>query len=226
MKIYTINGSPRKKSNVAVLLDSFEMGVKAAVPDADTVRVNLYEVPFTGCRECFLCKLRNGKSYGECGFRDGAFEIVHGISRSDGFVLGAPVFFGDIGGEMKAFLERLMYPFLEYSLDGETSIAPKPLRSAILYSMNVTEENMRADGYPAQFARTENWIHTLFAHKPAVLYSVFTKQFGDYSNYVADFWDADAKEKWHREQYPRDCQKAYDMGHEMAAVIRSEESKG
>ena len=224
MKIYTINGSPRKKSNVAVLLDSFEAGIKAAFPEAETVRVNLYEIAFTGCRECFLCKLRNGKSYGECGFRDGAFELVHGISRADGFALGAPVFFGDIGGQMKAFLERLMFPFLEYSGNGETGIAPKPLRSAILYSMNVTEDFMKADGYPAQFARTENWLAHIFGYKPSVLYSVFTKQFSDYSKYVADFWDADAKEKWHKEQYPLDCQKAFAMGHEMAMLLKAQET--
>ena len=225
MKIYTINGSPRVRSNVAVLLDSFEAGAKSAGSDVETVRVDLYTVAFTGCRECFLCKLKGGRNYGMCGYRDGAMELVHEISRADGFAIGAPVFFGDINGQTKAFLERLMYPFEEFSGDEEKTIAPKKLRSAILYSMNVTEDFMKADGYPAQFARTENWLAHIFGHAPSVLYSVFTKQFSDYSKYVADFWDADAKEAWHREQFPKDCKKAFDMGREMAEQILAEEKK-
>ncbi len=74
---------------------------------------------------------------------------------------------------------------------------------------------------PAQFARTENWLETLFSHKPDVLYSVFTKQFSDYSKYVVDLWDAEAKEKRHSEQYPKDCRKAYDMGQKMAEELKS-----
>ena len=55
-----------------------------------------------------------------------------------------------------------------------------------------------------------------------MLYSVFTKQFSDYSKYVADLWDAEAKEKRHREQYHNDCRKAYDIGQKMAEELKSE----
>ena len=33
---------------------------------------------------------------------------------------------------------------------------------------------------------------------------------------------AEAKEKRHREQYPKDCRKAYDIGQKMAEELKSE----
>jgi hypothetical protein len=46
-----------------------------------------------------------------------------------------------------------------------------------------------------------------------------TLQFNDYSKYVAPRFDPEAKKERHREQFPLECKKAYDLG---ARLVRQE----
>ena len=66
MKIYAINGSPRKNWNTATLLQHALEGVRGCLPDASTELVNLYEHTYKGCTSCFQCKKLGGSSYSAC----------------------------------------------------------------------------------------------------------------------------------------------------------------
>ena len=68
MKIYAINGSPRKNKNTATLLQKALDGVKESAKDKEieTEIINLYDLNYTGCKSCFACKRLGGKSYGKC----------------------------------------------------------------------------------------------------------------------------------------------------------------
>jgi len=46
-----------------------------------------------------------------------------------------------------------------------------------------------------------------------------TYQFEDYSKVVANRFEVDKKEKRRREIFPKDCQKAYDLG---AALVKNQ----
>ena len=50
MKVYAINGSPRRNRNTAKMLDKVLEGVKAEFPDAEVERINLFDLKFTSCK--------------------------------------------------------------------------------------------------------------------------------------------------------------------------------
>ena len=137
-EIYIINGGNRKDKNTDKMCKSFAKGVEEAGGKAKIIY--LYDVDFKGCRSCFACKLLGGKNYGKCAYPDGLKEILGKVSLADGIVFASPVYFGDVSGVMKMFLERLVFPYIRYD-ENYTAIAPKRLETAVIYTMNVNEKD-------------------------------------------------------------------------------------
>ncbi len=113
MKIIAFNGSPRKKWNTATLLRKALEG--AASQGAKTELVHLYGLDFKGCISCFACKTKGGKSYGKCAVKDDLTPVFRKIEKADAIILGSPIYFGNISGEMRSFMERLLFPYLTYT---------------------------------------------------------------------------------------------------------------
>ena len=113
--VIAINGSPRKSWNTATLLEHALKGAESA--GAKTGLVHLYDLDYKGCTSCFSCKLKDGKSYGKCAMKDDLTPILERIARADAFILGSPVYIGTATGEMRSFLERLVFPYLVYDRD-------------------------------------------------------------------------------------------------------------
>ena len=129
MKFYAINGSKREEGNTAQLLNRSLEAIKSVLQDAECEYINLYDIPFNGCKSCFACKRVNGRHYGKCVYKDDFKPILNKIIEADGIVLGSPIYFGDVTGVMRCFLERFIFPFLVYDGKGE-SLAPKRMPSA------------------------------------------------------------------------------------------------
>ena len=55
-EIFAINGSHRKDGNTAQLLEKALEGIQSVCSDAEIESVNLYDIPFNGCKSCFACK--------------------------------------------------------------------------------------------------------------------------------------------------------------------------
>ncbi len=85
MKIYGINGSPRKNKNTATLLQKALEGVKEAAKDKEieTEIINLYDLNYTGCISCFACKRLGSNSYGKCAVKDNLQEVLEKVSQGD-----------------------------------------------------------------------------------------------------------------------------------------------
>ena len=113
MKLMAINGSPRKTWNTATLLKKALKG--AASQGAETELVHLYDLNFKGCISYFACKTRGGKSYGRCAVKDDLRPILNKIAAADGLILGSPIYFGIVTGEMRSFMERLLFPYFTYT---------------------------------------------------------------------------------------------------------------
>ena len=79
IRIYAINGGPRKTWNTATMLEHFLKGAASTGEDVQTEMIHLFDLKYTGCRSCFLCKL-NGPTYGKCGCRDGLLPILEMLS--------------------------------------------------------------------------------------------------------------------------------------------------
>ncbi|NLN07115.1 MAG: flavodoxin family protein [Firmicutes bacterium] len=213
MKVIAVNGSPRKKWNTARMLESVLAGSKSQ--GAETELVHLYDLNFKGCTSCFSCKSIGGKSYGRCAMRDDLTPVLERIAVADALVLGSPMYFGCVSGEMRSFLERLLFQYLRYTKENRTSIS-KPLRTAWVYTMNCPEAFISRVGYDKYFKQNEQLMRFLGSEKTETLYSCETLQFEDYSLVDAEMFDVEARQKRHREIFPQDLQKAYELGVRLA----------
>ena len=208
MKVLAFNGSPRKKWNTATLLEKALEG--AASQGAETELIHLYDLKYKGCISCFACKTKGGKSYGRCAVKDDLTPIFKKIEAADAIFLGSPIYYGTVSGEMKSFMERLLFPYMTYS-DPPQLLFPKKINTGFIYTMNVTEEQMKKFGF-AQHIRLNEIILKMIFGASESLFSCDTYQFEDYSKVVADRFDVDKKAQRRKEVFPKDCEKAFEMG--------------
>jgi multimeric flavodoxin WrbA len=215
MKVIAFNGSPRKKWNTATLLEKALDG--AVSQGAETELIHLYEIDFKGCISCFACKTKGGKSYGRCAVADDLRPILKKALQADAIILGSPIYFGTVSGEMRSFMERLLFPYRPYAdpRDPRQSLFPKKIPTGFIYTMNVTEKQMKAlefDQHPLHNGRV---LKLIFGSSES-LFSFDTYQFKDYSKVVADRFDVEQKTKRRKEVFPFDCEKAFEMGSRFA----------
>ena len=208
MKLMAINGSPRKIWNTATLLKKALKG--AASQGAETELVHLYDLNFKGCISCFACKIRGGKSYGRCAVKDDLRPILEKIAAADGLILGSPIYFGIVTGEMRSVMERLLFPYFTYT-DPPQSLAPKQMPTGFIYTMNITEELMKEWGYQPLFDNNQRLLQMAFGASET-LCCFDTYQFKDYAKVVADRFDPEQKARRRREVFPQDCETALAMG--------------
>lgn len=213
MKVIAINGSPRKKGNTAMLLANALSGCSAN--GAETEMVHLYDHRYQGCTSCFSCKRIGGESYGRCGMRDELSPILDRAAQADILILGSPFYFHTETGEMRSFMERLLFPYLTYTPD-HPSIFPRKIPTALLYTMNVTEQDMPAFYQDTSVAASRGVMTRIFG-SCEVLLCTDTYQFDDYSKYLSTAWDADVKARRRKDVFPQDCERAYELGARLAA---------
>ncbi|MGD9239999.1 MAG: NAD(P)H-dependent oxidoreductase, partial [Desulfobacterales bacterium] len=132
---------------------------------------------------------------------------------ADALILGSPIYFGSVSGEMRSFMERLLFPYRPYAdkRDPRQSLFPKKIHTGFIYTMNVTEKQMKASGFDQHPLHNERVLKLIFGSSES-LFSFDTYQFKDYSKVVADRFDAEHKAKRRKEVFPLDCQKAFEMG--------------
>ena len=213
MKFFAVNGSPRPKCNTAKLLDKSLEGVKSVIPDAETQRIDLYKITFKGCKSCFACKKLNGRYYGKCAIKDDLKPILEEISMADGIIFGSPIYFSDVTGVMRCFLERFAFPYLVY--DDKENIAPKRMPTAFFYTMNVTEEVSHQVGYDDMFDKTEIPVESMLS-KPIRYCAYDTYQFRDYSKYKMETFKEEDKRITLENQFPKDLENVFNIGKRIA----------
>jgi len=204
VKVLAVNGSPRKKWNTATLLEKALDGARES--GAETELVHLYDHAYKGCISCFSCKEIGGKNYGRCAVRDELAPILDRAAAADVLILGSPIYFYAETGEMRSFMERLFFPYVTYT-PGYAAIFPRKIPTALVYTMNVTEENL-----PEKTVQVSQGVMQRVFGACEVLLSTDTYQFDDYSKYVSSAWDADSKAARRRQVFPQDCARAFDLG--------------
>lgn len=209
MNVLAINGSPRKKWNTATLLEKALEG--AASKGATTELVHLYDLTYKGCTSCFACKIIDGPSNGRCAMKDDLRPVLEKIETEvDVLLLGSPIYFGQMTGEMRSFLERLLFAPLIYSQPPRSNF-PRKIKTAIIYTMNVKEELCKELGYEVMFKSTEASLTRAFGS--AETFCCFdTYQFADYSKVIMEYMDPVQKAARRAEIFPQDCQRAYELG--------------
>ena len=208
MKLLAINGSPRKNWNTATLIGKALEG--AVSTGAETELVHLYDLNYKGCISCFACKTKDGKSYGHCAVQDELAPVLKKAENTDAILLGTPIYFGAASGEMRSFMERLMFPYLAYK-NPYQSVFSKKIKTGFIYTMNVAEEQFKQSPMGPHLARGEFSMEMIFGQVES-LCCFDTLQFSDYSKVVSDLFNPEHKAARRKEVFPEDCRKAYELG--------------
>ena len=214
MKLIAINGSPRKNWNTATLLKKTIEGARAA--GAETELIHLYDLTFKGCTSCFACKLIDSPGKGRCAMKDELTPVLTLIEEQAGaLVLGTPIYFGSMSGEMRSCMERLLFAPLVYS-QPPRSLFPRKLRTAMIYTMNVSEEMCVQRGYRTMMNAAEASLKIILG-EAETLCCYDTYQFPDYSKVVMEHFDHEKKASRRQNIFPADCQKAFELGHRLVS---------
>jgi len=210
--ILALNGSPRKKWNTATLLEKAIEGARSR--GAQTELIHLYDLNYKGCRSCFSCKMKNGKSYGRCAAKDDLTAVLKKVPNVHALILGSPVYLGTATGQMRSFMERLIFPFLPYT-DPPATIFPRKIKTGFIYTLGATEERAKELGYDQHIRLNEMLLKRIFGHSTS-LCSYDTYQFEDYSKVFAPRFDPEEKARRRKEVFPTDCAKAFELGVHLA----------
>lgn len=219
MKIIAINGSPRRNWNTAKLCQAALDGAAAA--GAETELIHLESMKFKGCMSCYRCHSA-GPDYNTevCHYKDELTETLKKCMASDAIIIGSPLYYGFATGDVRAFMERLMFPIDTYEIDEEGRRPVKLDRiipTAMIYTMN-------AGGLPEknQLNMNENELRRMFGYSESH-YAYDTCQFADYSRYRANMFGAEHKAKRLEEQFPIEIEKCKELGARL--VQRAKDAK-
>lgn len=218
MKAIAINGSPRKKWNTAQLLKKALKGAESQ--GAETELVNLYDLEYKGCKSCFSCKTIGSKIYGKgkCAVQDDLTPVLERIKESQAIIMGSPIYFGSVTGEMRSFMERLFFPYLTYT-NPPQSLFLSNIHAGFIYTMNIPEEAVEEYGYHVHFKTNEQYLEMLFGSGES-LFSYDTYQFKDYSQVLATRFNEEQKAKRRKEVFPDDLNNAFEMGVKFAKIAK------
>ncbi|MDR1706182.1 MAG: hypothetical protein LBS19_16075 [Clostridiales bacterium] len=141
-----------------------------------------------------------------------------GEIKKDYAVNGCPVYLHSQTAVLRAFLERFVYQYVSFDNEHDSN-APKPLRTAMIYTMNASKELFEAFNYDMVLGQTERFLENTFGFKPERCCAYNTYQFDDYRKYRAGFWDESKKAEHRSAQFPLDYQNAFEMGRKMSEHI-------
>ena len=209
-KIMIIDGGPRRNMNTAAMVEAFAEGARSA--GAEVRHVRLYDIDYKGCRSCMACQLK-GKRVDSCRFKDGITDILAECAAADGLVLASPIYFGEVTAQLRAFWERLVFPWLSYSKGSVT--APKKMPVAFIYTMNAPvayAEQMRK----SSLAQFESVVAGALGHEPEAIMACNTVQVNDYSRYDFSDGTAESKQAYRDAHWEEDLSRAREAGKRMA----------
>ena len=207
-KIMIIDGGPRKNFNTASMLQKFAEGALSVGNAIEVKTVRLYDLDYKGCMSCMACKIK-GKASNVCKFKDTLTPILEEIAQADGLVLGSAIYFGQITGQMQAFLERLAFPWLSYN--DYSMMAPKKMPVVLMETMNGLPDNNNSQGYGSM-----EYCITNALGEPAHINAYNTYQVKSYDRFELASFSEEAKRQYREEHWEQDLQKAYDAGRRMA----------
>lgn len=210
-KIMIIDGGPRKNFNTASMLQKFAEGAQSISSDVDVKTIRLYDIDYKGCMSCMVCKIK-GKASNICKFKDALTPVLEEIAQADGMALGSPIYFGQITGQMQAFLERLAFPWLSYNDYSMT--APKRMPVVLMETMNGTPERNNSQGYGSM-----EYCITAALGEPKKLIAYNTYQVKNYERFELASFSEEEKRLWRDTHWEEDLQKAFDAGKLMAEAI-------
>ena len=218
-KVILLNGSPRKNFNTAKLLMEAQKGAEAV--GAETEYFNLYDYNFLGCRSCFACQRKGSTTEGICAIQDDIKPLLEKCVNANAIIIGSPVYFSYPTGVFRSFVERLLFANHTYMIDKENGglkrRLDKVIPTGIIFTMNCPEQLSKEMKYDVILEDNVKSFSHIMGYAEG-LYSYDTKQFTDFSKYNCDLFDEKHKIEVQQTQFPKDLQKAYELGQKLASM--------
>ena len=205
LQTLVLNASPRKAWNTAKLLKSAAEGAKSAGSEVEYI--DLYDLTFTGCRSCMLCK-RKGAQRCHCYWKDDLSPIIDRIFRADVLLIGTAIYLGRPTSRYFEVLERLHFCALSY--DDYSNYFTEKVNVGLFVSMNASKEfydklyKDAFEGYARELQMLNGEVCLYPCHD--------TLQVADYSKYNMAGFDAERKRLSREKNFPRDLENAYQIG--------------
>jgi multimeric flavodoxin WrbA len=103
MKIVVINGSPKGEcSNTNKMVNAFLKGAQEV--GANTINIFLAENEIQHCKGCHVCWT---KGPGQCVISDDMLKVLSLVGGADVIAFASPVYFENISGILKTFMDRM-----------------------------------------------------------------------------------------------------------------------
>ncbi|EKF84991.1 flavodoxin family protein [Methanobacterium formicicum] len=142
MKVIGFTGSPRSESNTEILVEEMLKG--SSDTGAQTKIFNLTDMNIVPCKACMHCKVNEGV----CATDDDMQEIYKELKEADAFIVGSPLYFGEMSAQTKPFIDRL---FAFYIPDSEVN---SKKNMAFVFSQGNPDEDTFSEYY--------NYMKTIF----------------------------------------------------------------
>lgn len=201
-KAILLNASPRKNWNTAQLLHAAMDGARST--GAEVTYLDLYDLHFTGCRSCLLCKGKNATRC-RCYWNDDLTPVLSEIYAADALLIGTPIYFGRPSSRYFALLERLRFPALSY--DDYSNYFTGRVNVGLIVTMNAPQETYETL-YRAQFERYARELAFL-SGEVRLLPVCNTLQVQDYSRFAMGSFHETDKKKEREENFPAQCKRAF-----------------
>ncbi len=159
MKVIGFNASSRKKGNTVTLVETVLKG--AEENDAEVKLVNLRELEMKGCIACEGCK----KELGKCVQKDDLSPILEELVTYDAIVLGTPVYWFHVTGQLKMLTDRF-YCYFSEEIDPETAeikfdtVFPGGKKFAVVTSRGDVEPAVL---FPELYEHLTEWLKMMTA---------------------------------------------------------------
>ncbi|MFZ5944553.1 MAG: flavodoxin family protein [Bacillota bacterium] len=121
-KVVLLSGSPRSEGNTHQVLEVCKNEIEKQGLEAKIL--TLVGKDIKGCIACYRCG-----ELGKCSLNDGLNEIIDEIRDAQGFIVGAPVYFGTPRGDLMNALQRIgmvsrsSNKFLTWKVGGPIAVA-------------------------------------------------------------------------------------------------------
>ena len=200
-----LNASPRKAWNTARLLKSAAEGAKSAGSEVEYI--DLYDLDFTGCRSCMLCK-RKGAERCHCYWKDDLSPIIDRVFQADVLLVGTAIYLGRPTSRYFEVMERLHFCALSY--DDYSNYFTGKVNVGLFVSMNASKEfydrlyKDAFEGYARELQMLNGEVCLYPCHD--------TLQVADYSKYSMAGFDAEKKQLSREKNFPKDLENAYAIG--------------
>jgi len=101
VKILGISGSPRKGNTLELVKEALKAASEVSEVECKLITLRGKLSP---CIDCDKCPVDPPRKY--CAISDKMDEIYPLLLEADGIILGAPVYFGTVNAQVKAFMDR------------------------------------------------------------------------------------------------------------------------